>query len=153
MKKLSLLLAKHKVSLDDILGDAIKTYDFRFRDSLDEDLMVQLYYSITKERDRKVWTYSRGGRKVSKKIGLDMTTEQYVDFQERLPYYRSIWKKELKRLFSAFCHKHNLLRPADPNATRSFPNEQEIQEYLRMKQMMRGLGEKAFFKPTALLAG
>ncbi len=151
-RKLELLLAKYNVSLDDILDETAKTYEFTFRNESDENLMVQIYYAVTKNRESNVWTYSRRGKKISRKIGLDLTAEQYVDYQEQLAYYRGIWKKELNRFFSAFCHKHKLLRPADPSAADGFPGKEEMQEYLLMKQMMRGLGEKTYFKPTALLS-
>jgi len=152
LRKLDLLLAKYHVTLDDILEDTVKTYQFAFKNEWDENLMMQLYYAVTKDRERKVWSYSKRGKKVSRKIGLDLTAEQYVDYQEQLAYYRDIWKKELKRLFSAFCHKHDLLRPSAPDVADRLPSREEMQEYLRMIEMMRGLGEKSFFKPMALLS-
>lgn len=152
LRKLDLLLAKYDVTLDDILEETVKTYQFSFKNEWDENLMVQLYYAITKDRERKVWSYSKLGNKIARKIGLDLTAEQYVDYQEQLTYYRGIWKKELKRFFGAFCHKHDLLRPTGMDAADRLPSKEELREYLRMKEMMRGLGEKTYFKPAALLS-
>lgn len=150
-RKLDLLLVKYGVTLDDVLGDAVKTYEFHFRNEWDESLMTQLYYAVTQDREKKIWQYSRAGKKVARKIGLDLTAEQYVDFQEQLKHYRAAWKKEQARLFAAFCHQHNLLRPADSNAADRKYSDEEIREHLRMKQMMRGLNEKSFFRPAGMV--
>jgi len=150
-RKLSMLLSKHGITLEDVMTDTVKTYKFTFRDAQDESLQRQLYYAITRNRESKIWRFFRQNKKVARQIGLDFTAEQYMDFQEQLPHYRDIWGKERTRLFAAFCHKHELLRPADLDAG-ELPDMKQMEEYLRIKQMMRGLGEKTYFKPAALLS-
>lgn len=150
LQKLNLMLSKYSVTLDEVLEDVVKTYEFSFKNEWDKKLMVQIYYAVTKDSSREVWSYTRRSKKISRKIGFDLTAEQYVDFQEQLAYYRDTWAKEQKRLFSAFCHKHQLLCPASCDLLQ-LPSKEEILEYLRVKEMMRGLGEKTFFKPAALL--
>jgi len=81
-------------------------------------------------------------------IGFDLTPAQYIDLKGMVDYYRETWKKETDRLFVAFVQQHKLYPPPTGEEKTSSMGREEIEQIMAM---MRGLGEKSYFKPAAFL--
>jgi hypothetical protein len=148
-RKLNEILAKYKVSLDDIAAKAVKTFPFVYKGEWERKLIIQCYTTLNYGPKILVSSFRRHGAKRAKAnvIGLDMTTEQYVDLSGMIDFYKVTWALEVKRLFSAFIHRHNLF-PPDSEAD---PTHCDPAELLRVMAIMRGLGEKSYQKPLAMI--
>lgn len=145
-RKLETLLAKHQLSLEDVVSDSVKTYDFRYKTELERQLIVQCYVSLGAGQGS--YGYKKAGRKVQV-IGFDLTSAQYIDLKGMLDYYKVTLKKETDRLFMAFVQRHKLYAPSSGEET---AEPMSLEELEHLVAMMRGLGEKSYFKPAGLLA-
>lgn len=69
----------------------------------------------------------------------------------QLKHYKAAWKKEQERLYIAFLHKHDIFPPSDENAPDREYSQEEIDEYKKMKALMRNMSEQTFFKPAGFI--
>ena len=147
-RKLDELLLEHGISIDDIVTDAATTHKFRFKSIQERKLILQCYWSMG--LDGGVFTFSRRGKKVASVLGLDLTPAQYVDLSGMVEYYKKALKAETDRLLVAFIQKHRLFPPINGKTCDSDP--MDIEELEQLLAMMRGLGEKSYFKPSGYLS-
>ena len=143
--KLNSLLAKHGIKLEDVIIDVVKTYEFPYKNDLDSRLIIQCFVSLG--NGYKTYAYRKGGRKL-KIIGLDLTPAQYIDLSGMVDYYRTAFKKETDRLFSAFVQQHKLYAPPTGEEEGDQMGQEELDQLLAL---MLGLGEKSYFNPAGFL--
>lgn len=146
-RKLDELLEKYGVDLSDVVSDTMKTYRFPYKTVQEEKLIVQCYVTLGVDPP-KIFEYSRRGRKL-KEVGLNMTPAQHIDLQGMVEYYKAALKKEIDRLFVAFVQRHKLFSPLPSDGKDTSMSIEEIEQ---MVAMMRGLGEKTYFKPAGYLS-
>lgn len=146
-RKLDKLLTKYSIELAEVVRDVVKTYEFPYKTTQEEKIICQCYVSLGVECP-KIFEYTRRGRKV-KSLGLDLTPAQYIDLKGMVAYYKSAFKKEADRLLSAFIQRHKLYPPPTGEERESAISLEEIEQIMTM---MRGLGEKSYFKPAGYLS-
>jgi len=144
-RKLNLLLEKHGITLDDIVQDQPKTYEFKFNGLYDEKLLYQCYVSI-EPQEKGIYDFTRRGRKCRNLVGMKLTPSEYIDFCGLLDYYRKAFAKEMERFYTAFVHKHDLFSTEGREGGNSA--KVDPQEVMRMMQMMGALREKSYQKPA-----
>ena len=145
-RKLDELLLKHNLELEDVIHDVVKTYEFPYKTTQEEKLILQCYASLGVENP-KVFEYTKLGRRL-RTLGLDLTPAQYIDLKGMVEYYKVALKKEMNRLLSAFIQRHKLYPPPTGEEKESSMSLEEIEQVMAM---MRGLGEKSYFKPAGLI--
>jgi len=101
------LMEKYGVSEHDLDDISITTHEFKCKGERELELLFQVARKILGSLS-KHYTYRRNGRKVSNKIGIDCTLSQKIEIDFLFSFYRKLYKKEEKALFTAFIHKHKL---------------------------------------------
>ena len=105
--KLILLMAKYGLTLEEIGGETTQDYEFICATEEECDLLRQVIYTVCQTRSLKLGSYLRPGHKWS-----ELTAYQYVEVSEMYAFYRTLFRKEIKKLkaslVNAFVNQHHI---------------------------------------------
>ncbi len=147
------LLAKHHLTLDDVLETApekqVQRYWFRCKSDMERQVLLACYARATNQPSITYWV-GRG------EIGVDLSRLDALEMQSLWQHFRPLLRKEMKKLreqmAQAFACKHHLYgaTPAEPNPDRK-PLSREEMEALR--RLMGGLEDTNYVSTRRQMAG
>ena len=142
-RMLERLLTKHGLNLADLDGEKKETVCFVIQNTREKELLIQVASMIIKPQ-----TCLRGYFK-GRRAWIEMTLVEFKDTQAAFNHYKAEWKKEQKKMFVAFIHRHRIFPPATsekhaPSMTRS-----EMEDLLRR---MGSFGSQDWKRPAEQLA-
>jgi hypothetical protein len=138
LKQLHKLMEKHGITEQDLDGEAVETHDFKYRNTREHKLLIQIIYKVYGSLDCAVYTYSRGGRKISNMFGIDCTTSQKIEIDFLFDFYKKLYKKEEQVFYRAFIQKHNIFGTPDKSTGKTISDE-DLKEWQNIQQMMKGM--------------
>lgn len=99
------LKARYEIEDEEIMLDAVTLHWFSYADSLEEDLLTQIFYKVTGSASYHHYTgkYSR-----RKKRGCDCTEIEAAEITLLFNFYKEELKRELKAFMIAFKNGNDL---------------------------------------------
>lgn len=142
--QLEKLLSKYNLSIEDIFDETKKPRMFKVR-NLEKRLFIQNVAAVIGNRWREIYYYNG---KPSEKY-IEMTDQEFVDFEQQFSFHRKQLKKECKKAFDelikAYCYKHDLF-----NKDISKDDRQEsimsLDDYFSILQVVEKLENVTFRK-------
>lgn len=98
------LMAKHNLTLEMIVGDEIKKYEFFILPD-DKKFFIQILASVLGQTS---YSYLRSDRKKKKSLFIKCTPSEAVEIQGKFEFYLAKWKEELELFYSAFVQKQKI---------------------------------------------
>lgn len=125
-RALDALLAKYDLTISDVADEERSSCRFDYKLTIHKKLLRQIVAAVTQTSRFAVYTYKYG-----RAIGFDLTKAEEVEVRFLFAEYARAWAKEQDDLMTAFCMKHRLLAPADPDGPE--PTKEEWEEYMRLQ--------------------
>lgn len=139
-KKLEQLMKKYHIEENDLSDDVIEDHDFRYHDAFERKILIQLFYKIVPDYEKKVYTY-RHGKGSKSTYGIACTKMQALQIRIEYEFYCGLWKEEVDFFLSAFIQKHNIF---SPRAEEDHADEEMDKEKTwRMIALIEGMQEKS----------
>lgn len=134
---LARLLEKEGITLDQFLSEdeeVINSYEFRYWDRWDQELLFQIYSMIT-----DTYNITCRKRKKTKVLIFELTKSQYIEFSYLYEIYRKALSKEFDREFNAFIIKNNIFG-SSPSCVKDSKNltPEELEELNKVYNKLAG---------------
>lgn len=145
------LLALHGLDPEAIADTVTHTTWFTFRSATEKKILLQVLAMITESRLKTLqfWDKKKGGRRVARTIGVDLTAIQAADAIAAYAHYRKEWTDHLAIQFDAFIQRHRLFAPS----TAEEPVETDPAYLQRLIRAMRGVTGQTWERPGGHLGG
>ena len=146
-----------------ILERLLKKHDLTWEDLKDED-KTAIYYFTYKNRWEKSILFACADRATNgiktyrqvrsrNKLGLEMTPIQNIEFCCLWEYYKRLWRKEIKRMTTAFVLKHHLYIDSSEEDDDKSRNKLSAEEIEKIRIMIYGLSESKYIGPKRMITG
>ena len=146
------LKARYEIEDEEIMLDAVTLHWFSYADSLEEDLLTQIFYKVTGSASYHHYTgkYSR-----RKKRGCDCTEIEAAEITLLFNFYKEELKRELKAFMIAFKNGNDLFPDKTARCYKEYdgPDRERTDEEERMmkKAAWRAMPLDKRTPPRALL--
>lgn len=141
-RRLSDIMSKYGLSLEDIGIEATRDYDFSVRNSDEEILFRQIVKVVCNSSQIRTGSYRRGKKHVR---WATLTPYQFAEVSEMLSFHMRQFRKEMKAMkhtfLSAYANKHRLFPKDHENKT-----EMTEEEWLKLHSMMNQLDDTIQFR-------
>ena len=125
------LKARYEIEDEEIMLDAVTLHWFSYADSLEEDLLTQIFYKVTGSASYHRYTgkYSR-----RKKRGCDCTEIEAAEITLLFNFYKEELKRELKAFMIAFKNGNDLFPDKTARCYKEYdgPDRERTDEEKRM---------------------
>lgn len=147
--QLEKLLEKYSLDMSDIQGQADQPTEwwfFPYATRVEKDLLIQCYATLNLADDEGFLRYRRSRN--PRGLKFELTTMQKAELADMYKYYRKLYTKEMKLLFSAFLNKHNLFSESSGDRE---PPKLSLEEMAALLQMMSSLRTSVHIKRSRML--
>lgn len=138
--RLYALLDKYSISMDDLKSLELELRHVRYGDDLDRKLIIQILASLNIQ-GYQVLSAGKSNRRL-KQLAFDASNLDYVEFQNKLSFYRGALKRDMDVFYKAFVHSHRLYRDTKDDEGEAPPMEEQI----RILKAMKGIGSSRYHK-------
>lgn len=138
--RLDALLAKYRISEEELRDEVVKMYWFTCRNEWERKLFAQVVYKVTATNSTWRRTAGKGQRTEQ---GAKCTAAQAAQIRIEYEFYKQLWSEDLEFFFSAFIQKHRIFDLSPGHETDDEPNWDDL---LRMKMLMNGMQDRELLK-------
>ena len=139
-RKLDELMNKWGISESELETETVIPCEFTYHGEREKLLLAQIIYKVLNERGSIYgFRYTCSGRACKNKLGCKATAAQKIEIEFLFDFYNQLYKSEEKFFFSAFIQKHRLFGDLKDGEK---PDEQSLEESMRMSALMDGMREE-----------
>jgi len=136
-QRLEYLMGKYGVTFDMLEADTKKEREFVVLQDQNK-FFNQIVYSVCGGVDIFYYEKDKYKKKIRKLV--TMTEVEFIEVSERFAFFWKKYEEEMKLFYVAFIRKNELTsKPSEDRDERKEPTPEEIEEYLRVRQMMGGI--------------
>ena len=137
-KKLEELMEKYGVEEADLTDEAEEDNDFFYKNEFEKKILIQLFYKIVPDYERKTYTY-RYGRGSRRTYGITCTAAQALQIKIEYEFYKTLWEEEVNFFMKAFIQKHRIFDCAAKPVNQDPMDKEKLK---RMASMMQGMQDR-----------
>lgn len=136
-KLLTSLLARHRLTIEDLIGEEKIHHEIKYRGKLQRKMLLQIVAHVIGDLE-KVEVYTRRNRK--ELLIFDLTASEIAEVELLYSEYWKAFEKEQERLLSAFISRNNIYPESKDDRKEFTPEEMaELRRVMRMAANMEAV--------------
>lgn len=142
LNRLKCLMEKNGISEADIEDEAIETRAFKYKGEKERRLLTQVAYKVLGTAKFVQYDFKRAKKKIANSVGIDCTNAQKVEIEFLFDFYKVLYAREERALYSAFVQKHNIYGKVKDGTKETMSNE----ALQKMRNFMNGMDDETPFR-------